>query len=231
MRIAILEAGSPPERLADGHPGYGAMTAGLIGEEHACTIFDVRAGQLPAEPDAFQAYAITGSAASVYDPLPWIAALIGFLRTLPPEAKCVGLCFGHQVMAEAFGGRVEKAESGWGLGLHAYDVVAPMPFMDAATPIAVPVSHQDQVVVRPPGAQVVAGSAFTPNGALAYADRAALSFQCHPEFSPAYARALIAGHRAGAENPKLVATALASLDAPHDSARVGGWIRRFLDAA
>ena len=52
--------------------------------------------------------------------------------------------------------------------------------------------------------------------------------QCHPEFAPDYARALTDGHRAGASDPTLVPAALASLEAPHDSARVAGWIRRFL---
>ncbi|MFD0934388.1 type 1 glutamine amidotransferase [Methylobacterium trifolii] len=203
----------------------------MLGDAHAYTVFDVRAGRLPEHPQGFDAYAITGSAAGVYDPLPWIANLIGFLRALPPSVKLVGICFGHQVMAEAFGGRAGKAPNGWGLGLHAYDVVERAPFMDAATRIAVPASHQDQVLERPPGARVLAASAFTPLAMLAYADRAALSVQCHPEFEPDFARALTEGHRAGADDPALVEAALASFDAPHDSARLGGWIRRFLESA
>ncbi|WP_375464904.1 type 1 glutamine amidotransferase [uncultured Methylobacterium sp.] len=229
LRIAILEAGSPPARLGDRFSTYGAMTARLLGSEHACTVFDARAGHLPDRAEAFEACAITGSAAGVNDSLPWIATLVGFLRALPTDTKCVGLCFGHQIMAEAFGGRVENV--GWGLGLHTYDVVARAPYTDDVARIVVPVTHQDQVVERPPGARVLAGSRFTPNGVLAYADRAALSCQCHPEFEPDFFRALTEGHRAGKDDPDLARAAMASLAASDDRARVGAWIRRFLAEA
>lgn len=227
MKIGILETGRPPARLC-GFPGYAAMSAALIGPGHRHATFDVPAGHLP-DPDAFDAFLITGSAAGVYDPLPWIDPLIGFLRALPPDRKLVGLCFGHQIMAEAYGGRAEKSERGWGLGLHRYEIHAPAPFMDDPAPISVPVSHQDQVTRLPATARVLGGNAHCPNGVLAYTDRAALSFQCHPEFAPDYARALVRDHRAVSSDPDLAARALASLDAPHDSPRVGGWIRRFLE--
>ncbi|MEH3117407.1 MAG: type 1 glutamine amidotransferase [Methylorubrum populi] len=234
MRIAILETGHPPERLGGRFASYGAMVAALIGQDalsgHTFERFDVTAGHWPGAPETFDAFVVTGSPASVYDPIPWVADLLAFLRDLDPSKKLVGLCFGHQALAQAFGGRVERSERGWGLGLHVYGVVERAPFMDEADKIAIPVSHQDQVVALPPGARVLAGSAFTPYGVLAWTDRPALSFQCHPEFAPDYARALTDGHRAGATQPDLVAAALASLDAPHDSARVAGWIRRFLNA-
>jgi GMP synthase-like glutamine amidotransferase len=128
-------------------------------------------------------------------------------------------------MAEAFGGRVEKSDKGWGVGLQAYDLVGEAPWLDGAGSIAVPVSHQDQIVVRPPHATVLAASAFTPYGMLAYRDQPAISMQFHPEFAPDYARALIAHRRAILPDPD---AALASLGGPDDRARVAGWIRRFL---
>jgi GMP synthase-like glutamine amidotransferase len=229
MHIGILETGHPPERLGGRFPSYGAMVEALIGDGHSFECFDVTAGRWPAAPRAVEAYVITGSPASVYDPTPWVADLLAFLRDLDRSTKLVGLCFGHQALAQAFGGRVERSDNGWGLGLHAYEVIERAPFMDEGGAIAIPVSHQDQVVALPPDARVLAGSAFTPYGVLAYADRPALSFQCHPEFRPDYARALTDGHRAGAQNPALVRNALASLEASADNDRVAGWIRRFLN--
>ena len=228
MRIAILEAGSPPARLAR-FPSYGAMTARMIGPAHAGTILDVRAGELPTDPGDFDGYAVTGSAAGVYDPLPWIAPLIGFLRALPPGKRLVGICFGHQVMAEAYGGRAVRSEKGRALGLHSYAVTERAPYMDDAARIAVAAFHQDQVVEAPPATRVLAASAFTPYAMLAYRDRAALSVQFHPEFEPDYTRALIAGHSDARDAPERTRAALTSLDAPDDRQRVGGWIRRFLE--
>ena len=104
----------------------------------------------------------------------------------------VGVCFGHQAMAEALGGHVEKSDKGWGAGLHYYTITRPEPWLDGAREIAAPASHQDQVVDQPPNTEIVASSDFTPYAALAWTDRPAISFQFHPEFSPEFAKALIA---------------------------------------
>ena len=64
---------------------------------------------------------------------------------------------------------------------------------------------------------------FTPLAALAWTDRPAISFQFHPEFSAAFAKALIEKRYDIVPDPD---AAIASLDAPNDNARVGGWIRR-----
>ena len=152
--------------------------------------FDVAGGQLPGVDD-FPALVITGSSAGVYDPLPWIAPLKSFLVEARGRTALVGVCFGHQVMAEAFGGQVIKSPKGWGVGLHSYDVRTARPWMDGVGTFKAPASHQDQVVAAPPGAEVVAGSEFTPFGMLDYGSDRAISLQLHPEFEPAYARALI----------------------------------------
>ena len=169
---------------------------------------------------------ITGSPAGVYDPLPWIGPLKDFIRAAE-DRKMVGVCFGHQVMAEALGGRVEKSDKGWGVGLHHYSVDRPQSWMKGVADIAVPVSHQDQVVVQPPNTDVVASSAFTPYAALAWRDRPAISFQFHPEFAIDYAKALIDVRRDRLPDPD---AAIASLDQSNDAARVGCWIVRFLKA-
>ncbi|WP_297513687.1 type 1 glutamine amidotransferase [uncultured Caulobacter sp.] len=231
MRIGLLETGEPPGDLAATHGGYAAMFVKLLGEGHHYRVYDVQGGQLPSAPGENDAYLITGSAAGVYDPLPWIAPLKAFLQGARGETPMVGVCFGHQIMAEAFGGRVVKSDKGWGVGLHAYEVAARAPWMDEARAVAVPASHQDQVVELAPGARVLAGSAFTPYGVLAYDDARAISMQFHPEFSPDYARALIEARRGTRFTDAEADAAIASLSAPNDRERVGGWIQRFLAQA
>ncbi|HEX8620597.1 MAG TPA: type 1 glutamine amidotransferase [Allosphingosinicella sp.] len=229
MEIGILRTGAPPGGLEARFGSYDAMFARLLGPGFAIRGYDVAAGELPSSPRAHPAFLVTGSAAGVYEPLPWIAPLLAFLREARGGPKLVGICFGHQAMAEALGGRVEKSERGWAVGLQDYEIVARPDWMGADPPqrIAVPVSHQDRVTVAPPGAQVLAHSAFSPFGMLAWG-RDALSMQFHPEFEPDYARALIEHRRARLPAPD---AALASLDSPDDRALVAGWIRNFLNSS
>jgi GMP synthase-like glutamine amidotransferase len=224
MSLAILETGKPPLPLLERFGRYPAMFERLLDREAAS--YDVEAGELPARPDAHTAYLVTGSPAGVYDELPWIAPLLDFLRSAKGKAKLVGVCFGHQAMAQAFGGHVEKSHRGWGVGLCDYRIVERLPFMDGEDTLAVPISHQDQIVRQPPHSRVLAGNAFSPFGMLAYEDQPALSCQFHPEFSPDFAAALIDLRRERLNDPD---KAIGSLSAPNDNERVGRWIGAFLD--
>lgn len=229
MRLGILETGGPPPALALRFGDYPAMFERLLGPAFAYRTFDVAAGALPRRPEDCDGYVVTGSPAGVYDDLPWLGSLKAFLVEAKGRAALVGVCFGHQIMAEAFGGRVVKSPKGWGVGLHRYDVVERAPWMDDATSFAIPASHQDQVVEAPPGARLLAASAFTPYAMLTYADQPAISMQGHPEFEAAYAEALLLSRRGDALGEAETAAAVATLRQPNDDARVGGWIRRFLE--
>ena len=222
MKVAILETGRPPGNLAETFGDYPAMFEQLLGPDFEIETFDVTVGQFPS--DRHEAVLITGSPAGVYEDLSWIEPLEEFIRSAE-GAKMIGICFGHQVMAEALGGRVEKSGKGWGAGLHRYQIVHAEPWIDRVAEIAVPASHQDQVMEQPPNTVVVARSNFTEFAGLAWTDRPAISFQFHPEFSPAFAKALIEKRYDIVPNPD---AAIASLDAPNDNQRVGAWIRNFL---
>jgi GMP synthase-like glutamine amidotransferase len=225
MNVAILETGAPPAVLIPRFGAYPAMMETLLGPGFETASYDVSAGELPREVSDHDSYLITGSPAGVYEDHGWIPPLEDFLRAAKGKAKLVGICFGHQIMAEAFGGRVEKSERGWGIGLQGYDVVGRAPWMDDSPSFAIPVSHQDQIVEPPPASRVLGRNDFSPFGLIAYDDQPAVSFQGHPEFDPDFAKALIEIRRdrlPGADE------AIASLDRPNDRARVGEWIRRFL---
>ena len=227
-RVAILETGAPPPALAERHGDYPAMFRALLGDGYDAEAFDVRAGEWP-DAAAFDAAIITGSAAGVYETDPWIGDLLDWIRGAKGRTRLIGICFGHQAMAQALGGRVEKSDRGWGVGLHRYDVVSSEPWMTPpASTVAIPVSHQDQVTAKPADARVLLTSAFTPFAGLAWDDDA-ISLQGHPEFTPAYAADLTGGRREriGAAT---VDRALQSLTLPNDRERVGEWLRRFIDA-
>lgn len=217
----------PPGDLARDHGRYDAMVRALLGPAHDYRTIRVFEGVLPADPGAHDAYVVTGSSAGVHDGLPWVETLAGFLRAAKGRAAILGICFGHQVMAHAFGGRVAKAPQGWGLGMHRYALCNRPDWMGAAESVVVMASHQDQVVESPPGATVIGTSGFTPNAMIDHGD-GAVSFQCHPEFTDWFARDLIATHDAPDIGPELKAAALRSLDMSGDAAIVGGWMERVM---
>ncbi len=236
MHLTILETGRPPELICGQFPSYPAMFEALL-RPHipglSCHVVAVLDGEALPEPQTTDAALITGSPAGVYDDLPWIAPLKNWIqRAADSGVPQVGICFGHQLMAEAFGGRAHQAPQGWGLGRHAYRVNGTEPWMGTARQtLHLAVSHQDQVLEVPSTARILAHSAFTPYAALAYDHAPAISFQGHPEFSPRFADALIRSRRGTRVSESLADEALDSLQAPLDSDIVAAWIAGFLAQA
>ena len=229
MKLGILETGYPPRALQPNFGDYPGMFRALLGEDaYDYHTFKVSGGVLPPTLDACEAYLVTGSPAGVYDERPWIAPLLEFLRAAKGRTALVGICFGHQAMAQAFGGQVEKSPKGLGQGLHDYAVLQRAGWMDEVATFRASASHQDQVTAIPPGAVVLAGSDFAPFGMLDYPGQRAMSLQLHPEFDTGFAKALI-DNREGPPYERAAAdAALASYQAADDRFRVAGWIRAFL---
>ena len=141
----------------------------------------------------------------------------------------VGVCFGHQIIADAMGGDVRKSEKGWGVGRHVYDVLGAPDWMSGAgKTVALSVSHQDQVITPPAAAVTLARSAHTDHAMLVYQDAPVMSLQGHPEFSDEFVAALYAARRGKSLSVAQVDDAIASLSAPVDSVLVGQWMTRFL---
>ena len=231
MKVGILAAGAPPRALQPQFGDYVTMFETLLaGHGYDWRAFDVPAGAYPDRPEDCDAYILTGAAAGVYDGDPWIERLFQFLRAAKGRAKLVGICFGHQALAQALGGQVIKSPKGWGIGLHSYQARDERAWMDAGGAFSLSASHQDQVIEAPADAAVLAGSDFCPNGMLAWADGMTLSCQLHPEFEPGYSKALIEGRRGTRFPEAQAAEAIASLDRPDDHARFADWMARFIES-
>ncbi len=191
--VAILEVGRPPDELQGVFGSYPQMVERWLDFPGArYTSYSVLDSVFPRAPDEADLWVITGSKFGVCEEHPWIPPLEEFIRACrDAQAPMFGICFGHQVIAKALGGRVAKSEKGWGLGVHTYDKTPDLAFAEG---LALQAYHQDQVVVAPEGSVTVASSPFCAQAALLYPGFA-LTVQGHPEFSQPYAEALLHSRR------------------------------------
>ncbi|MGQ7845937.1 type 1 glutamine amidotransferase [Granulosicoccus sp. 3-233] len=231
IRLGILQAGRSPEELLEHHQDYNLMFEDLLGKD----AFDYRHwpvldGRFPDSVDDADAWLITGSRFGAYEDHAWIPPLEELIRGIYASGKpMVGICFGHQIIAQALGGKVEKYSGGWSVGRVEYkldeDVFGTGNVADASSP-ALLAFHQDQVVELPSDARNVGSSSFCKHAALIY-DNRILTLQPHPEFDRDFIEGLL--QTRGAILPEAIRTrAEQSLDEPIDREPVALILRRFL---
>ena len=238
MLIGILEAGKVNETLAGKHGEYPPMferLLGLTGPELSFRAYSVVDGVLPASPEECDAWLITGSRHGVYDDLPWIDPLKDFLRAAREAGRpIIGICFGHQILAEALGGKAVKSDKGWGIGVHDYEVVRRPGWMaDAPQRLSFHAIHQDQVVALPSDATPLATSPFCEHALVAYGDPEApdaISIQPHPEFTAEYGYDLIAMGRGTRFTEEEADRALATNGSPVHADDFARWCVNYLQA-
>jgi GMP synthase-like glutamine amidotransferase len=240
MRVGILETGDVAPELKARHGDYPAMFRALLGAvDPAMEFATVRvvAGEMPASPAQADAWLVTGSRHGVYDDLPWIEPLKQFLADcIAARVPVVGICFGHQILAEALGGRAAKSDRGWGLGVQDYVLAPDAPRWMAPVPTSFSVRalHQDQVVELPPSAHVLASSPHCAFAALAYGDPErpdAISLQPHPEFGAEFMDELLTLRAGTTFAANLAGAARDSLARPAASAAWARAIVGYLHAA
>ena len=233
MKLGILKTDAVRPEWVPEYGEYPDMFIGLLAAQDPdleFSVYDVEEGEYPQDIDEVDAYLITGSKSSVYDDKPWIATLVDFVRELDSRhKKIVGICFGHQLVAEALGGKTEKSPKGWGVGLHTHRFASAPAWHDQGElAFDILVSHQDQVVENATGSKVLADSEFCEN-AVCQVGEHILTFQGHPEFVSDYSREIMEFRREMI-GEQAYASGVASLASEPQRMRIARWILNFLKA-
>ena len=209
MKIGILMTGHAVPELIETRGDYDAMFAALL-DGHGFTFerYDVVDEQYPASPADADGWLITGSRHGAYEDHPWIPPLEDFIRAVHADGRpMIGICFGHQIIAQALGGKVVKFPGGWSVGRVTYDI--------DGTELAMNAWHQDQVVELPKEAQVIGRTDFCANAALLYGEQI-LTIQPHPEFDSGVLDTIIRLRGKGVVPDDQLAQASADLNHPLD---------------
>lgn len=222
MKIGILQTGHAPDQIAPVTGDYDALFRQLLdGHGFDFETYAVVDGIFPPGPEACDGWLITGSRHGAYEDLPWIAPLEQLIREIAASGRpLVGVCFGHQIIAQALGGKVEKFPGGWAVGRTEYDLLG--------SPIALNAWHQDQVTDLPPGARVIGSNAFCQNAALVVGDNV-LTIQPHPEFTSAVIEGLITHRGRGNLPDALLERAEQVLPQSNDSRRFAALMAEFFN--
>lgn len=233
FKIGILECDRLAEPVRARHGSYSEMFRKLLaatGEPLSFATYQVMESEYPRGLDECDAYLITGSRYSVYDDPAWIRRLQDYVVRLDSHSKkLVGICFGHQMVAQALGGEVVRHPGGWGVGVAASALVRHKRWMEPLKEsFHLIVSHQDQVRRMPGRAELLSASSFCAIGSYQVEEHI-LCFQQHPEFTADYARDRLLA-RQDILGEEAVKRGLDSLQRQTDAALIARWIVRFLKA-
>lgn len=231
MHIAVLDANTDDSAFAQRHPNDPAKFRRLLTQlrpDWQVTGINVKTGEAPANIHDFDGYIVTGSPASVHDPLPWLGGLFDLIRQAASQnIPIYGACFGHQAIALALGGKVEKNPQGWEFGR--IETQLTQPWDGAAKPMSLYAAHKEQVTELPPGAVITGETPGCDIAAFAIG-KTIWTTQYHPEMTPDFIADLVEEYADHLTEP--VATrARVSLQKQADEQAIAASITAFFENA
>jgi GMP synthase (glutamine-hydrolysing) len=232
-KLALLKVGKTSDALARERGDYERWFREGLGIGDALELVDLTAGHALPDPNAHDGVVVTGSAAMVTDREPWSVAAAAYLvDAFAREKPILGVCYGHQLLADALGGEVDWNPRGRQIGTVLATLTdegrADALLGSLGEPLYVQTSHKQVVRTLPEGAVRLASSPLDPNHAFRIGARA-WGVQFHPEFDGPIARTYVEEReeaiRAEGRDPEALAAAV--IDSPQGRAL----LQRFAELA
>lgn len=197
IRALVIRCGDPEPSVAKVHGCFAAWFRQAIDPEIPLEVLDTRTDACDARRlDGVEAVVISGSPHSVYEDHPWIPALSAFVREAVVHRRMpvLGVCFGHQLLASALGGRVTRNPRGREMGTITVELnergQQEALFEQLPARFTAHATHQDTVAEPPPGAVVFGRSSL--DDCQAFRVHNAVGVQFHPEVTADMLRGYIA---------------------------------------
>lgn len=220
MRIGLIQCGHFP--TPENHPAtnytelYTRLLDGFGFTFQTWSVVDM---EFPGSVRDVDGWLLSGSKHGAYEDHAFIAPLEDFIRDVyAAEIPMVGICFGHQITAQALGGRVIKRPDGWNCGRRTYDFAGQTKTLLAW--------HQDEVIVAPPEAETIGSCRECAISMIRYKGNA-LTIQPHPEFDDVELKIIMDSTHVGAQTPESLEAVRAGMGAPHDNALMARDIAEF----
>ena len=232
MKIALLQCDHVVKELQPVHGDIPDLFKNLfdrVAPEVSLDVFNVTIGEYPDSVNDYDGFISSGARYSVYDNDSWILRFKEFVRELyDHNRKFVGICFGHQMMAEALGGKCEKSDRGWGVGIKEVQIHKKRPWMQPELDsYRMIVSHADQVMKIPENSEVLGGNSHCPCS-IYTVGKNFLGIQAHPEFTRSFEKDIMRV-RADRIGKKIIDEAMPTLNESTDEAVVTRWIVQFIE--
>ena len=232
FNLCILQAGPINKGLIQDYPSYDKMFSSLLNDKMRffnVDVYNIYENIFPENLDNYNAFIITGSAYGVYEHHSWIQELFEVIKKIVHlKIPLLGICFGHQAIAQALGGHVIKSSKGWGVGIKEITTKKYNSLLGNFNKLNLIFFHQDQVVKLPRNAKLIAGNSFCDISSFSI-DDTVLALQAHPEFNKDFSLKLLNARKSSIE-PTTYLEAINELETlEHDGELIAPNLINFLE--